>query len=65
MAAEIVLTRGEEDCRGFMSAAVIERNLPEFAGRAAERLHTAPTLHPDSRGDGLGNERCIKRFARE
>ena len=33
--------------------------------RASERLHTAAALYADSCGDGLGDERCIKRLARE
>ena len=32
---------------------------------ATERLHTATALYADSCGDGFGDERCIKRLARE
>ena len=60
-----MLARGEKDCRGFTGRAVIERSLPDVGCRTAKRLHTATTLYADSSRDGLGNERCIERLARE
>ena len=65
MAAEIMLACGEKDRWSFIDGTVVERSLPDVACRATERLHTATTLYADSRGDGLGDERCIKRLARE
>ena len=65
VAAEIVLACGEKDGWSFIGGAVVERSLPDVACRAAERLHTAAALYADSRGDGLGDERCIERLARE
>src|ERR1700678_4848945 len=65
VAAQIVLARGEKDGWSFVCSAVVERSLPEVAGRAPERLHTATTLNADSRGDGCGDKRCIQRFACE
>ncbi len=65
VAAQIVLARGEKGGWSFVCGAVVERSLPEVAGRAEERLHTATTLNADSGGDSCGDERCIQRFARE
>ena len=49
-----------------LAAQVIDRQpLPRAAGGAIERLHAAAALNLDSRGDGLGDERCIKRLARK
>jgi hypothetical protein len=60
-----MLACSEKDRRSFIGGTVVERSLPDVACPATERLHTATTLYADSRGDGLGDERCIKRFARE
>src|SRR5277367_3849314 len=65
VAAEIMLACGEKDRWSFIGSTVVERSLPGVACRATERLHTATTLYADSRRDGLGDERCIKRLARE
>src|ERR1700733_9128083 len=65
MAAQLVLACGQKDRWGFTGGAVIERNVPDVACRAAERLHAATAFYANSCGDGLGDERCIKRLARE
>ena len=65
VAAEIVLACGEKDRWSFTGGAVVERSLPGVACRAAQRLHTAAALYADSCSDGFGDERCIKRLARE
>ena len=65
VAAQIVLARGEKGGWSFVGGAVVERSLPDVGCRAAERLHTATALYADSSGDGFGDERCIKRLARE
>jgi hypothetical protein len=62
---EIVLACGEKDSWSFTDGAIVERRLPSAACGASERLHTAATLYADSCGDGLDDERCIERFARE
>jgi hypothetical protein len=65
MATEIMLAGGEKDRRSFIGGTVVERSLPDIAWRVTERLHATTTLYADSCGDGLGDERCIKRLARE
>jgi hypothetical protein len=65
VSAQIVLARGEKGRWRFLTGTVVKRSPPKVGGRATERLHTATTLDADSRSDGLGDERCIKRFARE
>ncbi len=65
VAAEIMLACGEKDRWSFIGSTVVERSLPGVACRATERLHSATTLYADARSDGLGDERCIKRLARE
>jgi hypothetical protein len=65
VSSQIVLARSEKGRWSLITGTVVERSPPEFGGRVTERLHTATTLDADSRSDGLSDERCIKRFARE
>jgi hypothetical protein len=62
MAAQIVLARGEKDRWGFTSSAVVKRSLPPAAWVSTKRLHASTALDANSRGNGLGDERGIKRL---
>ena len=65
VAPQIVLAGREKDRWSLTSAAVVERGLPGVACRANQRLHAATALDADSCSSGFGDERCIKRLARE
>src|ERR1039458_6441677 len=65
VAAQIMLAGREKDRWSFIGAAVVESSLPGIACRANQRLHAATALHADSRGNGFGNKRSIKRLARK